>query len=134
MVGGAVTTVIDNPYKSGLDTTNKVASYVITGFGRTSLTLTNPIDFSAMTTIKMLVWSPVAPAIVLLGFQNIIPDINTDRLKTAQILNANVWEELTFDFAGIVNSNNYQTIIFRFDYNTAAVTPTTYYFDNVSQV
>ena len=50
--------------------------------------------------------------------------------KDASTTVANGWEELTYDFSGIVNSNNYQRVVVFFDFGNAG-TGATYYFDDI---
>jgi hypothetical protein len=45
---------------------------------------------------------------------------------------ANGWEELTFDYPGIVNANNYQRVVVFFDFGVKG-TGATYYFDDIKQ-
>ena len=72
-VNGALSSIVDNPNKSVLNPTNKVAMYVDSvGYGGALLRLPNPIDFSIKTTIKMLVLSPNIGTPVYLGFQKIL--------------------------------------------------------------
>ena len=133
----AVTTVVDYPYKTGLDTTNKVAQFVkasgISGeLGFSTLTLTDPIDFSTKTTIKMLVWSPQIISVRLV-FRPIGSFFAVGSPTVATTI-VSAWEELTFDLIGIVNSNNYQIIEFLLNFGSQVPNPATYYFDNVRQV
>ena len=88
-----------------------------------------PIDFSSQQKIKIKVWSPQANIPVLLKFEQAgNPNVSTELTVNTTV--ANQWEELTYDFAGINNANNYQNLVLIFDFGTAG-TGATYYFDDV---
>lgn len=129
-VNGAVSSIIDNPNITISNPTNKVALYADSvGYGGALLKLSNPIDFSIKTAIKMLVLSPNIGTPVYLGFQkDCVPDFATDTGVVVTTSIANAWEELVFNFTGIIHSNNYTVIVF------SASSASTYYFDNVRQV
>ena len=91
--------------------------------------LAAPIDFSSLTKIKMKVWSPAAGITVKMKLENLATSsINIERDAVTTV--ANGWEELTYDFSGIVNSNNYQRLVVFFDFGNAG-TGATYYFDDI---
>ncbi len=73
--GNAVSTVIDNPDASGINTSARVAQLVKNSGAETwagsFLTLENPIDFSAKKLFKMKVWSPKVGATVKLKVENL---------------------------------------------------------------
>lgn len=136
--GNATTTVIDNPNMSGINTSSKVAASVKANGAQTwagsSILLGGPINFAVMQKIKMKVWSPAAGKVVKLKLEKIDagnPDptnIEVDATTTV----ANGWEELTFNFAGINNANNYQRVVVFFDFGNPG-NGATYYFDDIIQ-
>ncbi|HMO61370.1 MAG TPA: hypothetical protein PKC39_00555 [Ferruginibacter sp.] len=131
--GNANTTVVDNPNPAGINTSTKVAALNKASGAETwagsFIELQKPIDFSALTKIKMKVWSPAAGIRVLMKLENLDnPSINIERDVTNTV--ANSWEELSFDFSGIVNSNNYQRLVVFFDFGNGG-TGATYYFDDI---
>lgn len=136
--GSATTTVINNPNMTGINTSSKVASFVKANGAQTwagsSILLSGPINFATMQKIKMKVWSPAAGKVVKLKLEKINaanPDptnIEVDATTTV----ANGWEELTFNFAGINNANNYQRVVVFFDFGNAG-NGATYYFDDIVQ-
>ena len=133
--GSATSTVIANPQVSGINTSSKVASFVKPTGAQTwagsFLELASPLSFSSMQKIKMKVWSPAAGKTVKLKLEKLSDaTINIERDATTTVSNG--WEELTFDFAGIVNSNNYQRVVFFFDFGNAG-NGATYYYDDVKQ-
>ena len=82
-----------------------------------------------MQKIKMKVWSPQSGIVVKLKLENLAtPSINTELDATTTV--ANGWEELTYDFTGIVNANNYQRVVVFFDFGNPGA-GTTYYFDDI---
>jgi hypothetical protein len=84
-----------------------------------------------MQKIKMKVWSPAAGKVVKLKLEK-LSDATINIEKDATTTVANGWEELTFDFAGINNANNYQRVVFFFDFGNAG-NGATYYYDDITQ-
>jgi hypothetical protein len=133
--GGATTAVITNPDKSGINTSSKVSA-LTKGNGSevwagSSLALETPINFSTFKKLKMKVWSPQAGIIVKFKLEN-LTDSSINKEIDATTTVSNSWEELTFDFAGIVNANNYQRIVIFCDFGNSG-TGKTYYFDDIKQ-
>jgi hypothetical protein len=131
--GRANAAVIDNPDASGINPSTKVGALTKDAGSETwagsFIELAAPIDFSSLTKIKMKVWSPAAGITVKFKMEKLSdPNINTERDAVTTV--ANGWEELTYDFSGIVNSNNYQRVVVFFDFGNAG-TGATYYFDDV---
>ena len=136
--GGGSSEVIDNPQMNGIDTSTKVAASTKNNgsevWAGSSILLGSPINFAVQQKIKMKVWSPKAGITVLLKLEKIDaanPD-PTNIERSAVVTTANTWEELTFDFTGINNANNYQRLVFFFDFNVKG-TGATYYFDDINQ-
>ncbi len=132
--GGGVT-VINNPDKSGINTSNKVAKMVKGAgqpWGGSYITLSNPIDFSAGKTFKMKVWSPRVGAKVLLKIENLTDGAkNFEKEVTTTV--ANGWEDLSFDYSGVNTANSYSKIVLIFDLGTVGDGSAnfTYYFDDI---
>jgi len=117
--GGEVT-VIDNPQSSGINTSSKVAQMVKNAgqvWGGSYLTLDNPIDFSSDNTFTMKVFSPRAGAKVLLKVEN-ADDGAISYEREVETTVAGEWEELTFDFSLLDNSQSYQKVVLIFDNGT----------------
>ncbi|MGC9353128.1 MAG: hypothetical protein ACP5D9_04780 [Mariniphaga sp.] len=134
--GNALSSVIDNPDKSGINTSNRVAQTVKAAGAETwagsFLTLESPIDFSTKTVFKVKVWSPKAGATVKLKVENLTNgDIGyeVDALTTV----ANEWEELSFDFSAIDKDQEYQKVVIFFDFGNTG-DDATYYFDDIKLV
>ena len=115
--GGGETTVIDNPQSNGINTSANVAQMVKNPgeiFGGTFIDLATPIDFSVNTTFKIKVNAPRAFAKLLLKVENLANGAISFE-KEATVIEANIWEELSFDFSAIDKSNSYQRLVFIFD-------------------
>ena len=114
---GGVASVIDNPQKSGMNTSGKTGRMVKNAgqfWGGSWIELAAPIDFSNSTLFRMKVFSPRAGAKVLLKVEdknNSAISFENEALTTA----ANTWEELTFDFGGINKGNAYHKIVLIFE-------------------
>ena len=77
----------------------------------------------------MKVWVPAAGMVVKFKMENLSNSaINIERDAVTTV--ANGWEDLTFDFTGIVSSNNYQRVVVFFDFGNNG-TGATYYFDDI---
>ena len=131
--GGADSAVIDNPVSGGINTTTKVGRLTKTNgsqvWAGSFIELGSPINFTTMQKVKMKVWSPQAGIVVKLKLENLANgSINTELDATTTV--ANGWEELTYDFTGINNANNYQRVVVFFDFGNAG-TGATYYFDDI---
>jgi hypothetical protein len=131
--GNASASVVDNPNAAGINTSTKVGALVKTSgaevWAGSFIELAAPINFASSTTIKMKVWSPTAGSVVKLKLENLAnSNINIERDATTTV--AGGWEELSYDFSGIINSNNYQRVVVFFDFGNAG-TGATYYFDDI---
>ena len=131
--GNAISTVIDNPDASGINTSARVAQFVKNDgaevWAGSFLTLENPIDFSSNKLFKMKVWSPKIGATVKLKVENLNDgDIGfeIDALTTV----SNEWEELSFDFSAIDMANEYQKVVVFFDFGNPG-DDAVYYFDDI---
>lgn len=134
--GGANTAVIANQNATGINISTKVAA-LTKGNGSEvwaggSFDLDSPINFAVMKKIKIKVWSPKAGIIVKLKLEKKVASDATNIEADATSTVANGWEELTFDFPGIVNSNDYQRVVVFFDFGQTG-TGATYYFDDIKQ-
>jgi hypothetical protein len=114
--GGAVT-ILDNPQSSGINTSTKVAQMVKNAgqaWGGSWIALDAPIDFSTSKTFKMMVFSPRAGAKVLLKVEN-MSNAGIAFEKEVVTTKANEWEELTFDYSEINDSESYQKVVLIFE-------------------
>ncbi len=118
--GGGNATVINNPNKTGINTSNKVGRMVKSApevWGGSVITIGAPIDFSANKVFRMKVYSPRVGAKVLLKVENATNSgINFEK-ETATTI-ANAWEDLVFDYSAINTGNSYQKIVLIFELGT----------------
>jgi len=131
--GNAFSSVIDNPDASGINTSAKVAQTFKQAGSETwagsFLILESPIDFSSKQLFKMKVWSPKVGAIVKLKVENLDDgDIGYEIDATTTV--ANEWEELTYDFSQIDQSQSYQKVVVFFDFGNSG-DDSYYYFDDI---
>ncbi|MCF8428500.1 MAG: T9SS type A sorting domain-containing protein [Bacteroidia bacterium] len=133
---GGVATKVANPNISGTNTSAtviKLAKGAGAVWAGSKITLSSNIDFTTKRVFKVKVLSPVAGKKLTLKFEGASFAFQKE---SAAITNANVWEELTFDFSLVaVNSSNNQ-IVFMFDLGTKgdSTTNSTYFFDDVFQI
>lgn len=141
--GGGETTIIPNPYISGINTSNTVAKMIKNPgqvYGGSVIQMAGPIDFSSTSKIvKVKVWSPIAGKKLLLKFEGSPVDFDNGAFETeATVTNANVWEELIFDYNSPTLfppvNNNDNKIVFFFDFGTQGdgSENSTYYFDDIA--
>ena len=135
--GGGTASVVDNPFKSGINTSNKTAKMVKNppeGWGGSFITLANPIDFSTKKYMKVKVYSPRVGAKVLLKVEN-LTNGGIAFEKEVATTTANAWEELTYDYTAINTANSYQKVVLIFDLGTPGDGSANYtwYFDDITQ-
>ena len=132
---GGAATVVTNPNKSGINTSNKVGK-MVKGAGDpwagSYITLDNPIDFSAGKTFKVKIHSPRVGAKLLLKVEN-LTDGGIAFEKEMTTTKAGEWEELTFDYSAINTSKSYQKVVLIFDLGTVGDGSAnyTFYFDDI---
>ena len=132
---GGTATVIDNPHKTGINTSNKTGRMVKNPgqvWGGSVITLGAPIDFSANKIFRMKVYSPRVGAKVLLKVEN-ASDGSINFEKEVSTTVANAWEDLAFDYRAINVANAYQKIVLIFELGTAGDGSAnfTFYFDDI---
>lgn len=98
--GNSAYQIIDNPDKSGINTSDRVLE---TTHGNETwaglfVDLENPLDFSTNSTITLKVWAPAAGTFRMKLEEQANPNsfVEVDVNVTA----GQTWEELTFDFSG----------------------------------
>jgi len=132
--GGAITSLIDNPDPSGINTSATVAQFFkepgAEVFAGGILELGSPIDFTEFQAISIKTWSPASGLTVKLKLENgTDPNIFAEIDVTTTAVNT--WEELNFDFTGVTDQEYSKLVIF-FDFGNAG-TGTTFYFDDIEQ-
>ena len=134
---GGNASVVANPSKTGINTSNKVGKMVKgpggQPWGGSFIELASPIDFSAGKTVKVKVFSPRVGAKLLFKVENLANGgINFEKEVTTT--KSGQWEELSFDYSAINTSNTYQRVVLIFDLGTAGDGSAnfTYYFDDIT--
>lgn len=134
---GGNASVVANPSKTGINTSNKVGKMVKgpggQPWGGSFIELASPIDFSAGKTVKVKVFSPRVGAKLLFKVENLANGgINFE--KEVSTTKSGQWEELSFDYSAINTSNTYQRVVLIFDLGTVGDGSAnfTYYFDDIT--
>ncbi|MEM1119542.1 MAG: IPTL-CTERM sorting domain-containing protein [Bacteroidota bacterium] len=137
--GGSPTILADNPNKTGINTSDKVAQLTKTTgaawWSGAYFDMENPIDFSIGTELKVKVYSPKAGINVRLKLEQ-VGDPSTFQELDATVNATNTWEELTYDFTGATNAMMLQRVVIFFEFddvNQPAGDGSVYYFDDISQ-
>jgi hypothetical protein len=133
---GGNATVIDNPDKRGINTSNRVTRMIKNAgqpWGGSFLALDGPINFTISKTIKAKVWSPRVGARMLLKVENAADpskNFESERASTK----AGEWEELTFDYSAINMANTYDRVVVICDLGTPGNGSAnfTWYFDDIA--
>lgn len=140
---GGDTSIIPNPHISGINTSATVARMIKNPgevYGGSIIQMAGPINFSSTSRIvKVKVWSPIAGKKLLLKFEGSPVDFDNGAFETeATVTNANVWEELIFDYNSPTLfppvNNNDNKIVFFFDFGNQGdgSANSTYYFDDIT--
>ncbi|MDH5262661.1 MAG: hypothetical protein OEX74_14760 [Gammaproteobacteria bacterium] len=132
---GGATVVIDNPDKSGINTSDLVArmqKFPDQSFGGTKLDRGAPIDFADGEAFTVKVWSPRN---VALTFK--LDEQNKERVQSHS--GSSSWETLCFDFSGNTAGVPNPGLTLIFDNGTlgqADTDPTnwTFFYDDIAQV
>jgi hypothetical protein len=130
---GAGAPVIDNPDPTGVNTSDKVASYTKPAgsevWAGTTIALDEPIDFTETRYIAVDVWSPIEGANVLLKVENLADNtIAAENVATTTV--SEQWETLIIDLNHIDGSVDYGRLVLFFNFDVPG-TGETYYFDNI---
>jgi hypothetical protein len=133
--GGGNVTVIDNPHKTGINTSNKVGRMIKSApevWGGSVITLGAPINFSTNKIFRMKVYSPRVGAKVLLKVENATNGGISFEKETATTV-ANAWEDLVFDYSAISTTESYQKIVLIFELGTVGDGSSnfTFFFDDI---
>ena len=132
---GGASTIIDNPDRSGINTSEKVAQmqkFPDQVFGGTLLDTGAPLDFSQGTAFNIKVWAT----------RNVPMTFKLEQQNVELVLNhsgSGMWEQLCFDFAGITNNIPNAGITLIFDNGVLGAADTdpmnwTFFYDDIEQV
>jgi hypothetical protein len=134
--GGASGEVIDNPDTNG-NSSAKVAQIIKGGpevWAGNVIVASSPIDFSTKKAIKLDVWSPRPGGSLLFKLENLNdPGIFIEKQVT--LVGNSQWEEVTIDFSDIDDTQEYQKLVWFFDFGTVGdgSSDWTFYVDNIEQ-
>ena len=131
--GGALISVVDNPDRSGLNTSKRVARQTKVGdsevWAGTAFALTQPIDLARARRITIKSLAPEVGVPILLKLENADDrDLFIETMVNTRV--AGTWEELTFDFSGADFSQEYSKVVIFYDFGSIG-TRVPYYFDDV---
>ncbi|NVJ87945.1 MAG: hypothetical protein HWD82_00685 [Flavobacteriaceae bacterium] len=136
--GGDIS-IINNPDTNG-NSSLRVAKMVKNAgqpWAGSKITTNSPFTFVGGTSVKVKVWSPRAGLNLLLKFEDATPWPNTvaSAEVTATTTVANAWEELTFNFAGISTSVDFNNLVLIMDNGTQGDGSANYtiYIDDITQ-
>jgi PKD repeat protein len=127
--GNSTYAFITNPDMSGINTSGKVLETVHGNetWAGLFVNLTNKLDFSTQTSIKIKVWAPAAGAFRL----KLEERANTNNFVEVDVnvTTANTWEEITFDMTG--TPADYDRLVIFPGWNVANAG--TFYIDDIKQ-
>lgn len=134
--GNAVSTVVDNPDPTGINTSSKVAKQVKNAGSETwagsLLTLDAPItNLAAMPYFKMKVWSPAVGTVFLLKIENLANNTINHEVQGVTTV-ANQWEEIIYDFSDAATNQTYNNVVVFCNFNVTGAGDE-YYFDDIEQ-
>ena len=133
--GGGTTTVIANPFSSGINTSATVGKLIKNGqnWAGNYIILSAPLDLSVKHVFKVKVYSPRVGMKIWLQLERSGDNSFQDHREVATTV-ANQWEEMTFDFSGVDNSKRLQNILFFIDNGTVGDGSANYtmYFDDIT--
>lgn len=134
--GGASNAIVDNPDTNG-NTSAKVGQIIKNApevWAGNVITTSAPIDLSFKKLIKMKVWSPRPGGELTLKLENISDDqVFSEKVVTT--VGNSAWEEVTFDFSDIDDSQTYQKLVVFFDFGEVGdgSADWTFYIDDLKQ-
>lgn len=134
--GGASGDIVANPDTDGNSSAN-VAQIVKGGpeiWAGNVIELSAPIDFSTKKTIELDVWSPRPGGTLTLKLEN-LTDANIFIEQQVTLVGNSSWEQVAFDFSDLDTSQDYQKIVWFFDFGTVGdgSADWTFYVDNIDQ-
>ena len=134
--GGATGDVIANPDTNG-NSSATVARVVKGGpevWAGNFIELSSPINFSSQKIITLDVWSPRPGGTFLMKLENLTDDTIFIE-KTVTLAGNSAWEEVSIDFSDIDTTQEYQKIVWFFDFGTIGdgSADWTFYLDNFDQ-
>jgi hypothetical protein len=137
---GQLFATVDNPDKTGLNTTLKVGKFTrgTEGWSGTYSPLDIPMNFAQGNKVKVLVYNPDAAFIgkkLNVELESAVggSPANGVAIKKVAVTTSGAWEELVFDFSavsGITTTSRFNQLVLR--YNDSGATPgAIIYIDNI---
>lgn len=137
--GDIASAKVDNPFKTGINTSCFVNSYQKTAGCQTwsgvGLLLPNAIDFATVTKkkFKMKVYAVNQTTQVTLRLERLpFPDQDPAEERVATITQTGQWQELEFDFSNVAGPLTFKNVIVYFE-KGANCDNDLYYFDDIVQ-
>ncbi len=132
---GSPSVLADNPSRSGINTSLKVAKTSKSGSAGagTVLTLSQPIDLSTNRIIGLKTYSPKAGARITMKLENATSSavvVEADTVTTV----ANAWEQLSFNFNGQITNQSLSKVVLIFDDGVAGSATSIYHWDDLNYV
>ena len=134
---GGELSVADNPDKSGINTSDKVAKMVKGDgepWGGSVILLPESIDFVDGTGFTVSVWAPRENTRMLFKIEN-EDEAGQAFEQEITVAESQEWVDVTFNLAGANQSFTYEKLVFIFDLGTVGdgSDDFTWYFDNIRQ-
>jgi len=135
---GGVGEVVDNPNKSGINTSQKVGKItrnVGAVWAGSRIPLSRPFDFRALNVITFKIFTSAPPGTqVLLKLEDVNYAINGYSVETNQYTTtSNEWEELQFTFSQSATAFDNLVMMFDFLRMGNGEDRDVFYFDNITQ-
>jgi hypothetical protein len=123
---------IDNPDKTGANTTNKVGQYKkgLSQFSTLQGFIANPLDLSKKPQINMSVWAPAGATSVTMQLESATQG---NKEVTRDITTPGAWEVLSFDFSNFTSITDFANALKIIFNPGVAEDGKTYYYDQVNQ-
>lgn len=136
--GQKVNIIVDNPKKSGINTSNKVAEFIerpggeiFAGYFNDAIPATISMGKNKKITMKVLMDHEADVVFKLERSSNGAPNTGDTKVKYTT---PNEWQELTWDFTtlNIPDGALYSTLAMIMDFGTVPTTEKRYYFDDIA--
>lgn len=132
---GAIATVIPNPHKTGINSSETVAQFIRSGgqaWARSKIILTDFIDYTTLSSITMMVYTE-APVGTLLKLKVESTEAAYANERDVRTTASGEWARYSWDFAGDPPVYNVVTIMFAYGPIGDASPNSTFLIDNIEQ-
>jgi hypothetical protein len=133
---GAIPSVVNNPSRTGINPTLKVAQSIKSNgaafFAGNVLPLDSPIDFSNSKKLRMKIRSPKSGIPIRVQLEDAGNTNAARKFVDATTTTSNEWEELEWDFSSVNPGSNLVRIVIFFEFiDGRQGDGSTYYFDDL---